>query len=154
MTLLPLRPQPEQMTGRAQRYLLIVCIRHAIIGSFCVLAPQTYKSSSFVPLREVLPLQIWGVVFLIASVVSGVAAFRRNRAWARLGLMMSATSTLVWAAGISMAWATGDLSAPSGPVVWWALAWKDFTVCEQPMRSPFETLVRAFREGETQRRLR
>lgn len=152
MAISPLRSQPERMTGRAQAYLIIASVRHALIGTFCVLIPQSFKSSSFVPLRETLPLQMWGVVFLITASVCMVAAVRRSEYLARLGLIMSATTTLVWAFGISMSWLTGDLSAPTGPVIWWAVTFKDYVVCGQPMRSPFEPLVRAVREGDRRRR--
>jgi hypothetical protein len=153
VTIHPLRQQPEVMTGRARSYLAIAALRHLLIGGSCVVIPDTFRSSSFIPLKNILPLPVWGIVFLIAAATCIAAAIRRHDFLARMGLIMSATTTSVWAAGITLSLATGELSSPTGPIIWWAVALKDFIVCAQPMRSPFEPLIQAMRaEGVAQRR--
>lgn len=140
-----IRHEPEVMTGRARVYLVIAALRHMLIGLCCVLVPETFQSSSFDPLRAILPLRVWGFAFLAAAFVCTVAAIRRSEHLARLGLIMSGTTSAVWATGFLLAWVSGDLSSPTGPIIWWAVTLKDFVVCSQPMRSPFEPLVRAVR---------
>lgn len=129
---------PRSMTARARWYLAIAATRHLLVGAFCLLAPQTFTSTSFYPIISAAPLWGWGLIFLGASAACGIGAHRRSARVARLGLMWSATSTMMVAVGLLLAWFTGDLTSPTGPIVWAAVAAKDFTVCADPLRSPFE----------------
>lgn len=128
----------RSMTPRARWYLTIAAARHAIVGLFAICAAEAFKSPSFYPIIAAAPLWLWGLVFLGAAFACGAGALLRSARIARLGLMWSATSTLMVGVGILLAYFTGDLTSPTGPVIWIAVAFKDFTVCADPLRSPFE----------------
>jgi len=53
----------------------------------------------------------------------------------------SAVLTLLIGMGLMIAVFTGQSSSPTGPIIWLAVALKDFVVCAQPIRSPFEGLT-------------
>lgn len=133
---------PEQMTARARRYLAIASLRHVLIALTTWLAADQYRSSSFDQIRSILPLWCWGVVFAAAGSTCAVAALIGREAPARIGLILSAASSALWAGGFVAAYFAGQLSSPTGVIIWWAVTLKDLVVCEQPMRSPFEPLVR------------
>ena len=132
---------PGDMTLRARWYLTIAASRHILTAGFAFITPQAFQSSSFDPIMEVADLWFWGAIFAGAGIVCAYAALQRSEAAARLGLSWSAISTLLIAVGLLIAWWTGDLSSPTGPIIWSAVAAKDFTVCADPIRSPFERLA-------------
>lgn len=145
MTFVP----PGQMTRRARWYLSIAAGRHLLTALFALATPAAFTSTSFYPILGVAPLWFWGLVFTGAGFACAWAAFHRSEGWARLGLTWSGTSTLIVAVGLLMAWVTGDLSSPTGPIIWGAVALKDFTVCADPLRSPFEQLAQQIEDGGT-----
>ena len=129
---------PSTMTARARWYLTIATARHLLVGGFAILAADAFTSTSFYPIINAAPLWLWGLIFTGAGLSCGVGAATKSARVARLGLMWSATSTLMIGVGLVIAYFTGDLSSPTGPIVWVAIALKDFTVCADPLRSPFE----------------
>lgn len=145
-----------QMTPRARGYLAIASLRHLLTAGFALSVPGAFKSTSFIPIVEVAPLWVWGLIFFAAGSLCAHGALFRKAHIARIGLMWSATSTAVVAAGLLLAWVTGDLASPTGPIIWAAVAAKDFTVCADPLRSPFEEwaheLVRDHDRGDDQER--
>jgi hypothetical protein len=132
--------EPGEMTRRARWYLAIASLRHLLTGGFALLAGSSFKSSSFGPLLSVAPLWFWAIVFLGAGAACGAAAIFKHEGTARLGMAWSATSTLIVGLSLVLAIFTGQLSSPTGPIIWLAVAGKDFVVCAQPIRSPFEGL--------------
>jgi hypothetical protein len=126
------------MTARARWYLAIAASRHLSTAALAILVPGSFISTSFHPILSAAPLWLWGVVFAGAGVACGAGTITRSARVARLGLMWSSTSTAMVAVGLMIAWFTGDLSSPTGPIIWTAVALKDFTVCADPLRSPFE----------------
>jgi hypothetical protein len=131
----------NEMTARARGYLWVATARHLLTGGFALAMPNTFKSTSFLPILEVAPLWFWAAIFIGAGIACGVAAAFRHEAFARLGMGWSATSTLIVGIGLLIAVFTGQLSSPTGPIIWLAVALKDFVVCAQPIRSPFEGLA-------------
>lgn len=137
-----------EMTTRARWYLTIAATRHLLTGLFALFVPEAFRSTSFLPIIEVAPLWFWGGLFVGAGTACAVAAAGKHETVARIGLTWSATSTAIVAAGLLIAWATGDLSSPTGPIIWWAVALKDFTVCADPLRTPFEELTQHMEERQ------
>lgn len=136
------RPEfARSMTPRARWYLTIGATRHFLTAGFAIFAADTFQSPSFGPIIDAAPLPLWGLVFLGAGIACATGAWRRSARIARLGLMWSATCTLMVGVGITLAVLTNDLSSPTGPIIWLAVAFKDFTVCADPLRSPFEDWV-------------
>lgn len=141
----------RKMTTRARWYLLIAATRHLLVGAFAILASDSFQSPSFGPIIAAAPLWVWGTMFLGAGLACAWGGVTRLPKMARLGLMLSASSTLMVAVGLLIAWFTGDLTSPTGPIVWMAIALKDFTVCADPLRSPFEEWVDEIADAEASR---
>jgi len=133
--------QANEMTQRAKWYLAVASCRHLLTGCIALALPGTFKSTSFLPILEAAPLWFWALIFVGAGISCGAAALSGHEGLARLGMGWSATSTLIVGAGLLIATFTGQLSSPTGPILWLAVAFKDFVVCAQPIRSPFEGLA-------------
>lgn len=144
---------PEGMTSRARWYLIIGALRHALIGIFAIGWADQWKAVAFVPILSYAPLWVWGTAMLLIAAVMGVAHRYRDPSWARMGLIASATLTLALGTGIGLgvaeAWATGQTATPVTAILLLALAFKDYAVCTQPMRSPFEPLLRRMPNAPT-----
>src|SRR4051812_40143501 len=84
----------NDMTTRARWYLAIAGIRHLLVGSFALLLPGSFKSTSFIPIIAAAPLWFWAVFSLGSSVACLGAAVTRSEPLARLGMAWSAVITL------------------------------------------------------------
>ena len=131
----------NDMTPRARWYLGIAGVRHLLVGSFALLMPGSFKSTSFIPIIEAAPLWFWAVFSLGSGVACMGAALTRSEPMARLGMAWSAVVTLLIGTGLLLSVFSGQSSSPTGPIIWLAVAFKDFVVCAQPIRSPFEGLT-------------
>jgi hypothetical protein len=137
------RDTPEAMTGRARAYLSVNGLRHLLIGVFIIVQPGQFSAGAFIPIVSVIrPLWIWGAAFVATAVVCGVAVWLRSRAWARSGLIASAGTTAVAAAGLWLGiinlWLEGRPATIFTATILAALVAKDLIVCSQPMRTPLE----------------
>ena len=139
----------RSMTPRARWYLVIAGVRHLLIGVFAILAADSFRSPSFGPIIAAAPLPMWGAMFLFVAAGLGYGVWRRSARIARFGLMGSAATTFMVGIGLLLAYFTGDLSSPTGPIIWLAVAGKDFTVCADPLRSPFEDWVEEIITGDS-----
>lgn len=134
---------PEQMTGRAQAYLTVAGLRHAAIGGACLAAPAYFTSPGYQQIKGIPGgLITWGVVSAAVGVMCLAAAVLRSENLARFALLSSAVVTGLWAAGFWLAMFHGTIAGPTGPAIWTAVTAKDLIVCRQPLRSPFEPLIR------------
>ena len=131
----------NDMTARARWYLAIAGVRHLLVGTFAMAMSSSFKSTSFIPILEAAPLWFWAIFSLGAGVACAGAAATKSEPLARLGMAWSAVLTLLIGAGLLMSVFTGQSSSPTGPIIWLAVALKDFVVCAQPIRSPFEGLT-------------
>lgn len=131
----------NDMTARARWYLAIAGTRHLLVGSFAFFAPESFRSASFLPILRAAPLWFWAVFMLGAGIACMGSALTKSEPMARLGMAWSATLTLLVGVGLLLAVFTHELSSPTGPIIWLAVAFKDFVVCAQPIRSPFEGLT-------------
>ena len=93
---------PEAMTLRARVYLAACGFRHVLIGLFLIVTPWLFNAALFVPIFNLLPLLAWGVSMTVCGVVCTLAWIIRNGDWARVGMVMSASITLVLAAGLTI----------------------------------------------------
>ena len=131
----------NDMTPRARWYLGIAGTRHLLVGTFALLMPSSFKSTSFIPIIAAAPLSWWAVASLACAVACLGAALTTSEPLARLGMAWSAVLTMLIGTGLLLAVFTGQSSSPTGPIIWLAVALKDFVVCAQPIRSPFEGLT-------------
>lgn len=134
-------PVTQQMTWRARAYMMIMALRHLGVGGFCLLGPDQFTSDAYHVIRQLLPLQAWGVLLLAIGVNALLSIIYENEWWARLTLTASVTATVAWGAAFLAAGVQGRLGSPIGPIIWLVLALKDLVVAAMPLRSPFEDLV-------------
>ena len=113
---------PNAMTGRARVYLAAAGTRHGFIGLAILTAPWLWGSAVYIPIFNLLPLPIWGVIMTIEGIACYTAAIGRNATVARVSMVISAVVTLVIAAGlafgVALAWAEWV------QVVGWGRAWE------------------------------
>lgn len=138
---LPILHRANDMTARARWYLGIAGLRHLLVGVFALTMSSSFKSTSFIPIIEAAPLKFWAAFSLGASVACLGASLTRSEPLARLGMAWSAVVTLLIGTGLLLSVFTGQSTSPTGPIIWLAVAFKDFVVCAQPIRSPFEGLT-------------
>lgn len=138
---LPILQPANDMTHRARWYLGIAGVRHLLVGGFALLMASSFKSTSFIPILNAAPLWFWALFSLGAGTACLGAGLTRSEPLARLGMAWSAVLTLLIGVGLLLAVFTGQSSSPTGPILWLAVAFKDFVVCAQPIRSPFEGLT-------------
>lgn len=143
MTLIPPVP-PEVMTWRARAYVGVTATRNAALGACAIGLPGDFSGDSYQVITEIAPISVWGVMFFIGGSHLAYAAVTGNEGHARTGLSLSAVSTSLWAAGFYMAYFVGGVVTLIGAIVFTALTLKDLIVCAQPMRSPFERIVREY----------
>lgn len=145
MVTLPRPPEllmpANDMTARARAYLAIAGTRHLLVGTFALIVPEWFRSTSFVPIVAAAPLWFWGMFSIGAAIACIGSAATRSEPLARIGMAWSAVLTLLIGVGLLLSVFTGGLSSPTGPIIWLAVALKDFVVCAQPIRSPFEGLT-------------
>lgn len=139
----------NDMTTRARWYLGIAGLRHILVGGFAVVAPQFFTSTSFIPIIAAAPLLFWGSFSLGAGVACAGAAVTKSEPLARLGMAWSTVLTLLIGTGLLISVFTGQSTSPTGPIIWLAVALKDFVVCAQPIRSPFEGLTERLAKKQT-----
>jgi hypothetical protein len=130
----------NDMTARARVYLAIAAARHLLIGSVAIAMPGSFSSAAFLPILRTAPLWMWAALMIGAGSACLVASVAKSEPMARLGMAWSATITVIIGVSLVMA-ALNRTATPVGPILWLAIALKDFVVCAQPIRSPFEGLT-------------
>lgn len=134
----PAAVDPVEMTWRARFYLTVCGTRHGLTGLSALLL---YDKFPTVDLG--LPLWGWALVFLSGSGHLLYSAYAGSEMNARIALAVSAVVTSVWAAGFFAFWMEGR-GSPLGVILFGALTLKDLTIVGEPMRSPFEPIVREY----------
>jgi hypothetical protein len=143
----------EQMTPRARFYLGTNVLLHGWLAFFCLLAPQTFHSTSYDGVKTALPLDrenaltAWGLLFLLTATLSAVAAWRGSEYMARCSLLLSAICCAAWVGGFIAAYCAGVLTGPTGLAWSTAIMAKDLSMLRQPLRNPFEPYIRRFAEA-------
>ena len=140
-------PPGERLTPRARAYLWIAAWRHGTVGLSLILWPQLFNGPAFGAMKNALPvnstaaLAVWGSIFLAASLFSAYAATVARENPARVALIVSIMSSLIWAGGFASATYDGAKLSPIGLIFAIALAAKDLTMLRDPLRNPFEPLL-------------
>jgi hypothetical protein len=133
--------------------MTIAALRHVLLGLMCVIRPGDFTSPSYDGVKDVLPLPgdlalvTWGAAFIIIGAVAVWAAVNGSEGAARHALTGSVVVTLMWVGGFIWSILTGSLVGWSGVIIWTALAAKDLTMLRDPLRNPFEDLIRTDRPG-------
>lgn len=136
----------ERMTWRARTYLVITALQHTLIGIACINLSGTdaFSGDAWRIVRSLFPIWAWGIVFLCGGLHLAIAAARGSELLARVGMPLSAVLTSLWAMSFILAWHEGGVVSPVGAILAASLTAKDLVICRQPMRSPFEPLVKEY----------
>lgn len=146
-------PLAERLTPRARVYMAVAGLRNLALGVVCILMPEYFTSGSYAGIKGALPftadtsLIVWGAAFLVAGVIATSAAVFGHETHARIGLMTSVVISGSWVGGFAFAQITGAAAGPTGLIVWAAFTAKDLTMLRDPLRNPFEPLVREVLAG-------
>lgn len=132
------------MTVRARAYLCIGSLRHLALGISGLALADTFSSDAFKVLFDVFSLEVWSILFLVGGIHLAYAAVKGSVGHARVALILSASMTAAWAVGFFLAFKQGGVVSPLGGILFSALVLKDLVQCGQPLRSPFEPIVRKY----------
>lgn len=135
----------EQMTLRARAYLCVSAMRHLALGFVGILLPELFEGRAFKVIFSIFNLEVWSILLVVGGFHLAYAAGRGSVEHARVGLVLSACMTSAWAAGFLYTFAhTGSGLSLVGGILFTALVLKDLVQCGQPLRSPFEPIVRKY----------
>ena len=140
VTILPTTaPAPERMSHRARAYMAIVATRHILTGVFYLWVWGSTADAVHV---------LWFAMFLVVGALAAMPVRTGRDGQARLGLILSIVATSTWSASFLVAAATsaGHWSALAA-IVLGTLAAKDLTMVQEPLRNPFEALIREELQG-------
>jgi hypothetical protein len=142
MTIVPRAEPAEEMSVRAQSYLLWGFGRHAATGAFMVWSADQFVNAQFLPIISYFTIPVWGWLCIIVGLICLIGTVLRNRDVARLGLMLSACITAALTTGLWLGaidiWMAGGKTTPILAIALTSLVGKDLSVCTNPMRTPFE----------------
>ena len=133
---------PTEMTWRARFYLCVGGSRHVGTGSVALALYDRFPN-----VELVLPIWAWGVVFVVGGLHLLYAAYSESETHARVALAVSAIVTAVWAAGFWAA-AVDGIVTPLIAILMTALTLKDLTIVGEPMRTPFESIIKEYTERD------
>lgn len=131
---------------RARAYLWSYTLANLAMGVTLVTMPASFQSQSFDAVRAVCPLWVWGMIYLCVAVVTFWGAYRGTERPARLGLLANLITTGGFFAAFVVASVQNTSSSPSGPIAWGLLAVINLIMLANPLRTPFEDLVKEMTE--------
>lgn len=143
MTVLPHVPQ-EQMTRRGRAYLLALSAFALSLAFFLLIYPEFFDAPGFRIIRAVFDehLWAWGILWLWVGAAAGYAGWVGHEVLARVVLIAAASLMAGWAVGFWIAFRLGGPISPVGVLLCTWGAAENLIQCADPMRSPFETIVR------------
>lgn len=131
---------------RARAYLWSYTVANILLGVFLLFTPELFQSQSFDALRAVFALPVWGAIYLVVAVVTFVGAYKGTEKPARAALLANLVTTGGFFAGFTAAMIENTSSSPSGPIAWGLLTILNLIMLSNPLRTPFEDLVKEITE--------
>lgn len=140
------------MKWRARAYLLVGAARHVALAASAVWLSQALDDDTDLVVVRILPLSIWGVVLAFGALHLAYAALVGSGDHARTALVVSAGMTTAWAVGSGFSAINATSTAWSGAlfvisILLMALALKDLIQCADPLRAPFDPVIRRVISG-------
>lgn len=133
---------PEAMTPRARAYLAVVTSRHFAVAVIMLGLPHRLPRAPYVAFNAAAPLYVWGVASLVVGAFAFIGGTWRSEWWARVSLISSATLTAAMTTALLMSWSVLTSFGLMAAVLLLAVTSKDMIVCQDPIRSPFEAVLR------------
>ncbi|GAA5154816.1 hypothetical protein GCM10023340_38960 [Nocardioides marinquilinus] len=138
-------PAPgSTMTSRARAYLALTVVGHAAIGSSAIVLADRFTGPAYSVARAIMPIPVWGLLFLIGSAFLLHAAISRSEDRARVGMVVSVVLEAVLATAFACSFAEGGATTPVGTIAFLVLMGKDLLMCGQPLVTPFERLAEEY----------
>lgn len=131
---------------RARAYLWSYTIANLAMGLLLVFVPLAFESQSFDALRALFPLPVWGAIYLGVALITCYGAYRGTERPARAALLANLVTTGGFFAGFTAAMIDNTSSSPSGPIAWGLLTVLNLIMLSNPLRTPFEDLVKEITE--------
>lgn len=148
----------DRMTTRARTFMGVVVLRHGVLGLFCLLDSNGFSETTYVGMAGAMPVLgdeaafiTWGVLLLLSAALAMVSVITASPDHAKTGLLFSV--------GITSSWFFGLLATalqPGGSGAGWAflvallgLVLKDLTMIREPMRNPFEEVIKVIASSES-----
>lgn len=119
----------------------------ALLGGLTILLPAAFGSDIYptflllIPHTLAPPLLVWGVMFVIVSILMGWGAVRGREGLARVALLSSTVVTAAWMASYVAAGLVVGLWAPASIIAWFGLVAIDLVMLRRPLTIPFEDLL-------------
>lgn len=139
---------PEAMTPKARQYLLITALYFFLMGLSMLLSPERFSSPSFEIVANRIPFGLdgWATIHLLTSLLALHAARvgREKPAW--LALIIGAGILGAWTYGFFVALQISGEASVSPLWAYGALTLYHLTQARQPLRAPFDPLIRSMTE--------
>ena len=143
VSMLPTRDHsPEAMTLRARAYLAVVTLRHFAVAVILLTLLGGLPSASLAGFDASTPLVTWGWLSVTVGAIAFVGGTWRSERWARTALISSAALTGAMAAALGLSWHSLTVLGWVVLVLLLAITGKDMIVCGDPIRSPFEAVLK------------
>lgn len=140
---------PEQMTSRARWYLIIVTGYCLFMAYGLFFYQDWFRTANLAPVIDMIPFQLtaWGVIHTVIGALAFYAAYKGSGSAAYQTLIAAFVIVGLWAFGFvwaaGMAIHTGNKAGWSGAVVYTSLALTHLVQARQPIRSPFDPIMRS-----------
>lgn len=117
-----------RLNGRARSFLGLLIIQHTLAGLALLAWPDRFTAESYVVIKRMAPLPVWGVAMLVVAFTAAVAFTVDVSKTARLAMGLSAFITAFWTTAFLLSGLGGALDTPLGPIFSGILAAKDYVV--------------------------
>lgn len=138
-----------KMSTRARIYTSIAAARAVATALVLLAMGNTLGARVYPTVTDLFTTSVWAHLWTGVGILLLVAAIRSSIFLSRLGLIILATMTSIWAVGVTITTTnniedSGMMALVISPVLWWVLVLKDLVVLRQPLVSPFEELAKRY----------
>ena len=132
------------MSIRARAYLLIAGVRALATAIVLMLLGGERADHLYPYVMNPLPPLLWVAIWMGIGLFILAATLRGSETLGLIGLVAIASTTAIWAMGVTLSFFDSPQYATLSALLWWALVAKDFIQAREPMSSPFESLLKAY----------
>jgi hypothetical protein len=139
----------NRMSLRARIYTGVAAARSVATAMVLLAMGNELGARVYPTVTALFTTTVWAHLWTAVGILLIVSAVRSSIFLARLGLIILATITSIWAVAVTITTSisigdSGMMALVISPVLWWALVLKDLVVLRQPLVSPFEELAKRY----------
>lgn len=132
----------REIQSRAHVYLGIMIFRLIAIGLIAVFSPKAFVSPAYAVVSMIAPLPVWGGVMIGIGLWILYAIYKDNSKWARIGVVLCAFITGIWAFSMVGAVVADRVYVTLiGPIIWGALTAKDLVMASMAYSAPIDKVL-------------